>query len=535
MLTDIYIAIKSREGDSRGSAAKCNKLVESWLATHGILEETYQNTKHFYRHLKTERCRMQRERRAKRAQATSGTSTVSASREESVRAPPCRGPLAPIPERQENPVFSIEEGDVEEPTALDELIGFYRDSLMLPKQKRSLTQHGNDSRKSLHPAIAENLDYDAKSGKYSQYRPQAAQYPMPAISEVYQQASSQSTDYQRTGQTIRSQMKRSATSSSAISRDSRLGRSQSTHNHYRSDSPVSDDSRDDHEEGRQPPLHHPAPSEGPRRNSRTVSDRPHQGSRSVRDRPRKDSHPNYAPSATLHSPPRPREYSESIYSRLDPTSRASLLQETYSSPQPSFNDSGYDSSLLSTLSSPTHQARVQTYQNLVGTLPSSAHYSSVYRDDHKKEEPVSKSNVDEAAFKPDTPKLDDYLTAYLKDVADVKVNANEEEPANTSRSESETQAATSQRCIPGGSKKKREKKWQLQTLVDQERLRISCASTRCTRWGDFYGLSEGQAEHSERGKEGEGGNGEEEVGKRMGGMDAAQFSELRRQVSTKRW
>lgn len=210
MLTDLYVSAKGR-GNYDRRKPPVSYMIEGWLDAMGLLENTHIGCLDFYRTIRHERRRMQRERRAERRANNKERPTY-------VPDPPLE-----TPDRSRQPSqYQPSQGDVEAEDEIDaeeekaEIIEFYARRLSAMPSQQGIGAHRNDSRLSAHPAIRAHLVYDAPTGKYSRREPEVP--PMPS-------------GYQ--GQLGRS--------NTTISRDSRWD--PSAWEQYRSDSPVSVDSR----------------------------------------------------------------------------------------------------------------------------------------------------------------------------------------------------------------------------------------------------------------------------------------------------
>ena len=178
-------------------------MIEGWLDAMGILEHIHETTKPFYRLIRSERARMQRERRAERRVKN---------RE--------RRSIAP-----ERPRRSEERRKMDDDAAEDEkseIIDLYIKRLSAMNWHNPYNKKPDDSRLSLHPAIRSHIGFDAITGKYLRVNPDEEPH-IPQIPPQHREIAGLGR------------------SNTVISRDSR--NDPGTYEVFRSGSAVSDDSR----------------------------------------------------------------------------------------------------------------------------------------------------------------------------------------------------------------------------------------------------------------------------------------------------
>ena len=204
MMKDLYICANSRGRPDRRGQPICH-MIEGWLDAMGILEHIYETTKPFYRLIRSERARMQRERRAER-------------RVKNRERPPTAPERPPRPEERKK----MDDDAAEDEKS--EIIDLYIKRLSAMNGHNPYNKQPNDSRLSLHPAMRSHIGFDAATGKYSRVNPDEVPH-IPQIPPQHREI-----DGLRRSNTV-------------ISRDSR--NDSGAYEVFRSDSPVSDDSRND--------------------------------------------------------------------------------------------------------------------------------------------------------------------------------------------------------------------------------------------------------------------------------------------------
>lgn len=202
MLIDLYICANSRGRLDRRGQPICH-MIEGWLDAMGILEHIYETAKPFYRLIRSERARMQRERRAERRVKNRERPSIAPKR-------------PPRPEERQK----MDDDAAEDEKS--EIIDLYIKRLSAMSGQIPYNKQANDSRLSLHPAIRSHIGFDASTGKYSRVDPDE----VPHIPQI----PSQHRENAGLGR-----------SKTVISRDSR--NDPGAYEVFRSDSPVSDDSR----------------------------------------------------------------------------------------------------------------------------------------------------------------------------------------------------------------------------------------------------------------------------------------------------
>ena len=212
MLNDLYVSARGR-GNYDRKKPPVSYMVESWLDAMGRWPDARETLIDFWREIRSERTRMQRERRIERRRNNKERPTYV----------PDRPLITPAGERRKSeyqPPYVDDDDEIDAEQQKSEIIDFYARRLSAMPSKKNIGKHGNDSRLSVHPAIGVHLGYDAKTGKYSRQEPDN----MPA-------GASAASAY-------KGQLGRSNTTFSRDSRWDPMAWAQ-----YRSESPVSDDSR----------------------------------------------------------------------------------------------------------------------------------------------------------------------------------------------------------------------------------------------------------------------------------------------------
>lgn len=208
MLTDLYVSAKGR-GNYDRRKPPVSYMIEGWLDAMGILEYVRVVCLDFYRIIRHERTRMQRERRVDRRANNKERPTYVPDR-------PVIASERPRQPSQYQPPQNEGDDDIDPEEEKAEIIDFYARRLSTMPSQKNLGAHYNDSRLSVHPAIRVYLDHNAQTGKYSRQEPEVPPAPNGYHGEL-------------------------GRSNTTISRDSRWD--PSAWAQYRSDSPVSDDSR----------------------------------------------------------------------------------------------------------------------------------------------------------------------------------------------------------------------------------------------------------------------------------------------------
>ena len=263
MLMDLYTCANSRGRLDRRDQPICH-MIEGWLDAMGILEHIYETTKPFYRLIRSERARMQRERRAERRLKN-------------------RGRPSTAPERPQRPEERQKMDDDAAEDEKSEIIDLYIKRLSAMNGQIPYNKQPNDSRLSLHPAIRSHIGFDASTGKYSRVNP----HEVPHIPPIPPQHRA-NAGFGR--------------SNTCISRDSR--NDTGAYAVFRPDSPVSDDSCNN------PPG---------RNRHRQKSKDDGQYSGSAYSRPSADQQPydsGYQESSSIRSP---RDRDHELNLRLNPT------------------------------------------------------------------------------------------------------------------------------------------------------------------------------------------------------------------------
>lgn len=290
-------------------------MIEGWLDAMGSLEQIYETTKPFYRLIRSERARMQRERRTERRVK--------------IRERPPTGPERP-PRPEERQKMNDDAAEDEK----SEIIDLYIKRLSTMNGQTPYNKQPNDSRLSLHPTIRSHIGFDASTGKYSRVNPDEVPH-IPQISPQHRENAGLGR------------------SNTVISRDSRNG--PGAYEVFHSHSPVSDDSRNN----------------SPDRNrKKSKDDDQYLGSAYIRlsaDQQPYDS--GYQESSSILSP---RDRDHELNLRMNPTNADIGGPRSPTSPEMVKNKKGYRRDQPA---AEMQRNRQDAYSNLVG-MPSAYEFAA---------------------------------------------------------------------------------------------------------------------------------------------------------------
>lgn len=342
MLMDLYICANSRGRLDRRGQPICH-MIEGWLDAMGILEHIYETTKPFYRLIRSERARMQRERHAERRVKN--------------RERPSTAPERP-PRPDERQKMNDDAAEDEK----SEIIDLYIKRLSAMNGQIPYNKQPNDSRLSLHPAIRSHIGFDASTGKYSRVNPDEVPH-IPQLPPQHRENAGLGR------------------SNTVISRDSR--NDPGAYEVFRSDSPVSDDSRNN----------------SPDRNRhRKESKDDDQYSGSAYSRPSADQQPYDSGYQESSSIPSPRDRDHELNLRMNPTNADIGGPRSPTSPEMVKKKKGYR---RNPPAADVQRNRQDAYSNLVG-MPSAYEFAAAqqklktlyeFEPDSEDERKVEKTKV----------------------------------------------------------------------------------------------------------------------------------------------